>query len=76
MQELPRPKIRLQNLDIHQFSYSERLIHSKRHLKRSLFNELKENIESQFLLKESFPKPKIGLSNLDFYLFFFVVKCY
>ena len=30
----PRPKIGPPNLDIHQFSHNERLMHSKRHLKR------------------------------------------
>ena len=38
---LPRPKTGLLNLDIDQFFYSERLMHSKRHLKRSLSIELK-----------------------------------
>ena len=62
------PEIRVLNLDIHQFSYSERLIHSKIHLKRSLCIELKEK---PYLLRESPPKPKISLSNLDFHQFFY-----
>ena len=33
---LLRPKIGSSDLDIHEFSYSELLIHSKTHLKRSL----------------------------------------
>ena len=40
---LPWPKIGLPYLDIHQFPYSERLMHSKRYLKRSLSTEFKEN---------------------------------
>ena len=66
IQTLPRPKIALLNLDIHQFSYSERLIHMKRHLKRSLFIEFKENPLSHFSFRESLPKPEIGILNLDF----------
>ena len=65
MQALPKPKIRLLNLDIHQFSYRERLIHSKRHLKRSLCIEFKENPLSHFSSRESLPKLKIGRPNLD-----------
>ena len=40
---LPKPKIGLLNLDIHQFSYNERLIYSKSHLKKSVCFEFKEN---------------------------------
>ena len=36
IQALPIPKVALLNLGVHQFSYSELLIHLKRHLKRSL----------------------------------------
>ena len=67
---LPWPKVELLNLDIHQFSYNERLIHSKWHLRRSLCIEFKENPMSHFLLKETLPKPKIGLPNLGFHQFF------
>ena len=45
---LKRPKIGLPNLFFHQFSYSERLIHSKRHLKRSLCIEFKEIVRTIF----------------------------
>ena len=65
MQALPRPKIALLNLGIHQFSYSELLIHLKKHLKRSLFIEFKENPLNHFSLRESLPKPEIGIPNLD-----------
>ena len=43
MQALSRPKIRLLNLDIHEFSYIEQLIHSKKNLK-SLCSEFKKKI--------------------------------
>ena len=65
IQSLLRPKITLLNLVIHQFSCSERLIHSKKHLKTSLCIEFKENLMSYFALRESLPKPEIGISNLD-----------
>ena len=69
MQALLRPKIRLLNLDIHQYPYSEWLIHSKRHLKRSLCFEFKENPLSHFSSRELLPKSEIGIPNLDFHPF-------
>ena len=63
---LPRTKIGLPNLDFHQFSCDEGLIHSKRHLKRSLYIEFEENCLSRFLLKESLPELKFCVSNSDF----------
>ena len=69
MHALPRPKIGQPNLDFHQFSYSERLIHSKRHLK-CLCIEVEENRQSHLLLRESLSKPKIGLTNVDFHEIF------
>ena len=67
MQAFPRPKIALLNLGIHQFSYDERLIHSKRHLKRNLCFEFKENPLSNISLRESLPKDETGIPNLDFH---------
>ena len=71
IQALSRPKIALLNFTIHQFSYSERLIHSKRHLKRSLCIQFKENPLSHFSMRESLPKPEICIPNLDFHQCFF-----
>ena len=65
IQALPRPKNASLNLGIHQFSYSEWLIHLKRHLTGSLYIEFKENSLSYFSLRESHPKPKIGMPNWD-----------
>ena len=45
---LPRPKIGLHNVDIHHISYSERLIHWKRHLKKSLSIEFKKVVKANF----------------------------
>ena len=67
---LPKTKIGLPNLDTYQFFYCERLIQSKRHLKRSLCIEFNENCLSHFLLREPLPKPKNGLTNLNFHKFF------
>ena len=67
IQALLRSKIGLLNLDIHKFSYTEWLIHSKRHLKISFSIKFKENPLSYFSLRESLLKPKIGKSNLDFH---------
>ena len=64
---LPRPKIALLDLGLHKFSYSERRIHPKTHLKRKLCIEFKVNPLRHFSLRESFPKPEIGIPNLDFY---------
>ena len=66
IQVLSKSKIRLLNLDIHQFSYGKRLINSKRHLKRSLCLEFKEIPLRHFSLRESLLKLKIGIPNLDF----------
>ena len=55
----------LLNLDICQFYNSERLIHSKRHLNRSLCIEFEENPLSNFSLSDSLPKPEINIPNLD-----------
>ena len=57
-------------MGIHQFSYNERLIHSKRHLKRNLCFDFKENPLSNISLWESLPKDETGISNLDFHQFF------
>ena len=73
---LPRPKMGLLNLDIHQYSYSEWLIHSKRHPKRSLYIEFEEYRLSHILLRESLPKPKIGLPHLNFHNFICIVNDY
>ena len=54
-------KTALRNLDIHEFSYSERLIHLKRNLK---------SLCIEFSLGESLPKPKTGIRNLGFNKFF------
>ena len=62
IQGLPRPKIALLNVGIHQFSSSKRLIHSKMHLKRSLCIDFKENPLSHFSLRESLSKPFSGFS--------------
>ena len=59
----------LLNLGIHQFSYRERLIHSKRHLKRSFCVEFKENLLSYFLMRESLPKSKILLGLPSMFLY-------
>ena len=67
MRTLWRPKIALLNLDMHQFSYSDRLIHLKKHLKRSLFTEFRVNPMSHFSSMESLPKREIGIPNVDFY---------
>ena len=66
LEALPRSEIDI-NLGINQFSYSERLIHSKRHLKSCLCVEFKENLLSLFSWKESLPKPGIGISNFNFH---------
>ena len=66
MHALPRSKIELLSSDFHQFSYSERLMNSKRHLKRSLCIKLEENPLSHVSLRESLLKPKIGIPNLDY----------
>ena len=71
MPALLRPKIVLLNLDMHQFSYNKQLIHLKKHLKRSLCIEFKENSLSHFSLRESFLKPKIGIPNLDLHQCFY-----
>ena len=77
---LLRLKIVLLNLGMHQFSCSEWLIHFKKHLKRSLFIEFKENLLSHFSLRESLLKPEIDTWNLDFHQcfcnkrFFFFIK--
>ena len=63
MHVLPTPKIASLNLGIHIFSYSERPIHSKRHVKGILCIEFKENPFSYFSLRESLPKLEIGLTN-------------
>ena len=67
---LRRAKTELPNLNFRQFFYSERLIHSKWHLKRSMILNLKKIITAVFLLREPLPKPKIGQPNFDFGQFF------
>ena len=66
MHVLPTPKIASLNLGIHIFSYSERPIHSKRHVKGILCIEFKENPFSYFSLRESLPKLEIGIPDLGF----------
>ena len=68
--ELPRREIGLTNLSIHKYSYSERQIHSKRLLKKSLSIDLKENHLSHFFSRERLLEPKNGLPNLVFHQFF------
>ena len=65
MKALPRSKTALLNLSMHQFSYSERLIHLKKHFKRSLFIGFKENPLSHFSLRKSLPKSETDIPNLD-----------
>ena len=67
IQALPRPKIAVLNLTIHQFSYREQVIHSKMHRKRSLNIKLKKSTLSHFSLSESHPKSKNGEPNLNFH---------
>ena len=43
----------VQNLDIHQFSYSEILIHSKRHLNGDFYMAFEENCSSYFFKKRT-----------------------
>ena len=53
---IPRPKVGLPSLDIHQFSsVNERLILSKRHLKRSICVEFqKKSLEPFFINRTTF----------------------
>ena len=67
MQAFPRPKKDLLNLGILEFSYNERLIYSKRHLKRNLCFKIKENPLIHTSLRESLPKSEAGIPNLDFH---------
>ena len=52
-------------MDIYQFSYSERIVHSKRYLKGNFYGIWKKNYYRHFLLRETLPKPKISLPNFD-----------
>ena len=45
---LPKPKTGLQNFDFDEFASGKRLIHSKKHTKKCLFIEFKENHLSRF----------------------------
>ena len=51
--EFPRLEIGQPNFDFYQFSYRERLVHSKKHLKRRLRIEFEENRYSHFCLRET-----------------------
>ena len=61
---LPKTKIELLNLDIHQFFYSEQLMHLKLHSKGSLCMAFKENPTTCFFMHVH-PRSKIRLLNLD-----------
>ena len=63
IQAIPRPKLGLLYMDMHQFFYNEQLIPSKWHLKRSLCFEFYENPLSHFSLRESLLEPKIFIPN-------------
>ena len=67
MHPLPKPKTGILNLDTNQFPFSERLLHSKKNLKRGLYVALKDRVKFIFLLRDLLPKPKTGLPNLDFH---------
>ena len=68
---LPKTKIYSSNLDIHQFSYSEQLMHLEIHLKSSLYMMFNEkSLEPFFFSVHVVPTPKTRLPNLEFNHFF------
>ena len=64
---LLRPKIWLPNVDSHQFSYNERLTHSKKHKKKNLHIVFEEKRAVFSILALS--RSTIGLANLDTHQF-------